>query len=466
MFVFISTTEAKTTAEPTALAASLPHLRDILHLAGPAILAIASEPLLNIADTAMIGRLGVDPLAARAIGSALIGGVYWAFTFLVFGTTTLVGFHHGANDDAACAETWLHALFLALIGGVSVTIVGFLLAPILYQVMGADEAVVRLGVPYFRLRIASATFTFVFFATVGFFRGIQDTRTPMLVALIINGLNLVLDYGLIYGSFGFPALALQGAAAAAWISQGIGAAICIGLFLFSSRSVRYRQSHWRINPSRLRPLFRIGRDLAVRTGALRFSLVFATGSAARMGTTSLAAHEIAFQLLMLSSDVTDGLAVAGQALASKHLGSGRIERAYRMGKTLILCGGVAGLLFAATFFLGQNAIVRLFTTSSEVMLLLGGTLILLVALFQPANGIVFVLDGFLIGAHDTRFLMWAMLVGALCLFVPLSWLSLQQGWGLMGIWTGVSMLMTWRLVTNVYRFKSQKWAPGIASRNQ
>jgi putative MATE family efflux protein len=465
MFVFISTTEAKTTAEPTALAASLPHLRDILHLAGPAILAIASEPLLNIADTAMIGRLGVDPLAARAIGSALIGGVYWAFTFLVFGTTTLVGFHHGANDDAACAETWLHALSLALIGGVSVTIVGFLLAPTLYQVMGADEAVVRLGVPYFRLRIASATFTFVFFATVGFFRGIQDTRTPLKIALLINGINLALDYGLINGNFGLPAMGLNGAATAAWISQGIGAATCIAFF-FSSRMASYRPPLWRLRSGQLRPLFRIGRDLAVRTGALRFSLVFATGSAARMGATSLAAHEIAFQLLMLSSDVTDGLAVAGQALASKHLGSGRIERAYRMGKTLILCGGVAGLLFAATFFLGQNAIVRLFTTSSEVMLLLGGTLILLVALFQPANGIVFVLDGFLIGAHDTRFLMWAMLVGALCLFVPLSWLSLQQGWGLMGIWTGVSMLMTWRLVTNVYRFKSQKWAPGIASRNQ
>jgi putative MATE family efflux protein len=451
---------ARKRAEGRRPSDSLPHLREILALATPAILAIASEPLLNIADTAMIGRLGVEQLAARAIGSSLIGGVYWAFTFLVFGTTTLVGFHHGANDNAACGETWLQAIFLAVAGGLCVTAVGLLLAPTLYQLMGADQAIARLGVPYFCLRLASAPFTFIFFATTGFCRGIQDARTPMKIAFLTNGVNLVLDYGLIYGHFGLPALGLNGAATAAWISHGIGAATCIAL-LFSSRTASYRPPRLRLRSGHLRPLFRIGRDLAVRTGALRLSLICAAAIAARMGAASLAAHEVAFQLLMLSSDVTDGLAVAGQALASKHLGSGRTERAYRMGKILIVCGSTAGLLFAATFFLAQNPIIRFFTTSSDVMLLLGGTLILLVALFQPANGIVFVLDGFLIGAHDTRFLMRAMLFGALCLFVPFSWLSLQQGWGLLGIWIGLSILMTWRLVTNVFRFTSQKWAAAL-----
>jgi putative MATE family efflux protein len=442
---------------------SLHHLRDILALAIPATLAIASEPLLNIADTAMIGRLGIEQLAARAIGSALIGGVYWAFTFLIFGTTTLVGLHHGAGDKSACGETWLHALFLGFVGGLGVATVGIVGAPLFYQLMGAEEEVARVGVPYFRLRIASAPFTFVFFATVGFFRGIQNTRTPLAIAFLINGLNLALDYGLIYGNFGLPALGLKGAAAAAWISHGVGAALCAGL-LFSSRTGPYRPRHWRVQAGRLQPLFQIGRHLAVRTGALRFSLVFATGSAARLGAASLSAHEIAFQLLMLSSDVTDGLAVAGQALASKHIGAGRRDRAYRMGKVLILCGGVAGFCFAATFLLAQEPIIRFFTSSSEVMLLLSGPLMLLVAVFQPCNGIVFVLDGFLIGVHDTRFLMRAMLIGALCLFVPIAWLSLHWNWELMGIWSGVSVLMAWRLVTNLYRFASMKWHADISSR--
>ena len=425
------------------------------------MLAIGSEPLLNIADTAMIGRLGVAPLAARAIGSSLIGAVYWGFTFLAFGTTTLVGYHHGAKNDQACGETWLHATALALAGGMIVALLGIYLAADLYRWMGADSSLVEQGTAYFRIRIAGAPFTFLFFATVGLLRGIQNTKTPMQIAFLVNGANLLLDIGLIYGNFGLPALGLIGAAAAAWIAQALGALACIGVIFFSRHTALYRPRKARIRLSQMLPLFRIGRDLAVRTGALRFSLVFATGSAARMGAATLSAYEIAYQLFMLCSDVIDGIAVAGQALAAKYLGARHGHEAYRMGRALILCGAVAGLLFTAAFTSAEQSIIHLFTTSPDVILLIGGGLFLLVALFQPLNGIVFVLDGLLIGAHDTRFLMRAMIVGALCIFVPISWLSLQWGWGLNGIWAGVSALMLWRFAANFYRFAGKKWlAPG------
>jgi putative MATE family efflux protein len=421
------------------------------------MLAIASEPLLNIADTAMIGRLGVEPLAARAIGSALIGGIYWAFTFLIFGTTTLVGFHHGAGHKRACGETWVHAVFLAFVGGLGVSLFGIVFAPMLYGLMGAEEAVAHLGVPYFRVRIASAPLTFMLYATVGFLRGIQDTRTPMLIAFLVNGVNLVLDYALIYGNLALPRLDLQGAAIAAWVAHGLGAIACLAVFLFSSRIAPYRPGRWRIDVRQLLPLFRIGRDLAARTGALRFSLVFATATTARMGSVILSAHEIAFHLLMLCSDVIDGLAVAGQALMAKYLGAAQKNRAYSMGKTLIACGVVAGGLFAILFIAAKEPIIRLFTNSPEVIRVLSGRVFLLLALFQPCNGMVFVLDGLLIGAHDTRFVMWAMLIGALGLFVPISWMSLHWGWGLTGVWIGVTILMSWRLTTNLYRFTSMRW---------
>ena len=132
-----------------------------------------------------------------------------------------------------------------------------------------------------------------------------------------------------------------------------------------------------------------------------------------------------------------------------------------MGKTLILCGGVAGCLFAGMFLSAEAWIVQIFTSSSDVKRIFSGEIFLLVALFQPLNGIVFVLDGFLIGAHDTQFLMWAMLVGALGIFVPLSWLSLQWGWGLPGVWVGVSALMTWRLLTNFGRFVGKGWSAAV-----
>jgi MATE family multidrug resistance protein len=331
--------------------------------------------------------------------------------------------------------------------------------------MGAEANVIEEGVPYFRIYIASAPFTFIFFASVGFFRGTLDTRTPMIIAFLISGTHLLLDYGLIYGHFGLPRLGLNGAAIAAWVGQLVGAAVCLGIFFFSPSMAVYRAVKWRISLDRLRPLFRIGRDLAIRTGALRGSLVFATSCTARMGATVLSAHEIAFQLMLLCSDVIDGLAVAGQALVAKYLGAAQKETALAMGKTLILCGAVAGLMFGIAFLGAQDAIISFFTNSADVKLLLGAGVILLVAVFQPLNGIVFVLDGLLIGARDTRFLMWAMLIGALGIFVPISWMSLHSGWGLIGIWAGVAALMSWRLLTLLYRFFSRKWFRGLGVSN-
>jgi len=433
------------------------HLREILALGIPAMLALASQPLLNIGDTAMIGRLGVEPLAARAIGAALISGIYWIFAFLTFGTTTLIGHHFGADDAKACGETYLHALFLALIGGAALAAAGFVCAGDLYKWMGAEPAVADQGIPYFRISISGAPFALILLASVGFFRGIQNTRIPMFIAFLANGLQLLLDYGLIYGNLGLPRLGLKGAAIAAWIAQLTGATVSLAIFFASRRTAAYRAVSWRIGMARLRPLFRIGGDLALRTGALRISLIFATATAARMGAAILSAYEIAFQLFMLCSDVIDGLAVAGQALVAKHLGAHRSETATRMGRALIVCGMVAGLSFSALFIAAESSIIRFFTASPEVIAAIGGGLFLLVALMQPLNGVVFVIDGLLIGARDTRFLMWAMLAGGCGVFIPISWLALNYGWGLAGILIGLSALMLWRCATNVFRFNGRKW---------
>jgi len=428
------------------------------------MLAIASEPVFILADTAMIGRLGVEPLAARAIASSLIGGIYWVFAFLIFGTTTLVGYHRGTDEPEICGEICVQALFLAVVGGLGVAVLGILFAPQLYIWMGAGPDVLEQGSLYFRIRIAGAPFTFVLFACVGFLRGIQDARTPMLIAFATNGINGALDYVLIYGALGFPALGLKGAAIATLVSQITAGCICLGIVFFSSYTAQYRLNRWRLDARRLLALSRIGRDLAIRTGALRFSLVFATGTVARMGTVALSSHEIALQLFLLSSDTIDGIAVAGQTLAAKHLGARRPDAAYRMGKILILCGLVAGLIFGVAYILLKPALIGIFTRSPEVVEILGVAIFVLLALFQPVNGVVFASDGFLLGAHDTRYLMWAMLAGALGIFVPIAWLSLHYQWGLLGVWIGLSLLMAWRLATNLYRFFSKRWISGFPAK--
>ncbi|HSQ13090.1 MAG TPA: MATE family efflux transporter [Candidatus Deferrimicrobium sp.] len=434
-------------------------LREILVLAIPAMLAQASLPLLNIGETAMIGRLSAEALAARAVGAALIGTVYWLFAFLTFGTTSLIGHHYGAGDSKACGETYLHALFVALTGGLFIACAGALFAEPLYQLMGAEAAVAAQGANYFRIYIASAPFTLTIYCSVGFYRGIQNTTVPMVMAFAITAIQLTLDYGLIYGRLGLPALGLTGAAVAAWCAQLIGAMTYFGLFFYSPRTAVYCAIPWRITSAGLRPLFRIGQDLAIRTGALRLSLIFATSTAARMGTATLSAYEIVFQLFMLCSDVIDGLAIAGQALVAKYLGSGEKARAYRMGVTLTLCGITAGLLFAVSFAIAWATIVEFFTTSVEVIALLTPGATILVCLIQPLNGAVFVLDGLLIGARDTRYLMWAMVGGAM-IMIPLAWSARQFDLGLPGILLAIAALMAWRAATNVSRFVNQAWMRG------
>jgi MATE family, multidrug efflux pump len=434
------------------------HLGEILALGIPAMLAQASQPILNIGETALIGRLGAEALAARAIGAAIISSIYWVFAFLTFGTTTLIGFHFGARDKKAAGQTYFHALVLALTGGIAVAVAGSVFAEPLYRLLGAEPAVVAKGANYFRIYIASAPLTLMVYSSVGFLRGIQNTRTPFLVALAMTALQLTLDYGMIYGNFGLPAFGLIGAAAAACIAQLTGATIYLAMFLTSKQTAEYRAIQWRITVGGLGPLFRIGQELALRTGALRLSLVFATSTAARMGAATLSAYEIIFQLFMLCSDVIDGLAIAGQALVAKYLGSQEKRQAYRMGVTLSVSGFVTGLLFALAFATAWNSIVRFFTASPEVIVRLTGNIMLLVCFFQPLNGVVFVLDGLLIGARDTRYLMWAMLAGALAVFVPISWSSLHFRWGLIGIVSGVSALMLWRCATNLLRFFSRRWA--------
>lgn len=423
------------------------------------MLAQASLPLLNIGETAMIGRLSAEALAARAIGAAIVGTVYWIFAFLTFGTTSLIGHHYGAADSKACGETYLHSLFVALAGGLFIACAGALFAEPLYQVMGAEAAVAAPGANYFRIYIASAPFTLTIYCSVGFYRGIQNTIVQMVMAFAITAMQLTLDYGLIYGRFGLPALGLTGAAVAAWCAQLGGAIVYSGLFFYSPQTANYRANPWRVTSAGLRPLFRIGQDLAIRTGALRLSLIFATGTAARMGAATLSAYEIVFQLFMLCSDIIDGLAIAGQALVAKYLGSGERERAYRMGVTLTLCGVTAGLLFAVSFALAWAMIVEFFTANAEIIALLSPGVTILVCLIQPLNGVVFVLDGLLIGARDTRYLMWAMVAGA-AIMIPLAWSARQFDLGLPGILLAIVALMIWRAATNVSRFVNQAWQRG------
>jgi Na+-driven multidrug efflux pump len=201
---------------------------------------------------------------------------------------------------------------------------------------------------------------------------------------------------------------------------------------------------------------RIGGEIAVRTSALLGSFLVASAVLARVGAPSLAAHQIAFQLFVFLALVLDALAIAAQVLIGRSLGAGDARAARAAGVRVVLWSVVVGAAFAVVLAAASGVVPRLFTGDERVIERAGDVWWIFVAM-MPANGAVFALDGILIGAGDTRFLMWGMLAAA-AVYVPVALLALHEGWGITGVWWGLAGLIAVRLTTCVARFASGRWA--------
>ena len=423
------------------------HDREIVRLALPALGALAAEPLYLLADTAMVGHLGTEELAALAIAATLLTGAFTLFNFLTYGTTAQVARFHGAGEEVEAGRLAAQALWLS--AGIGVCLTAFLagLAVPLVDLMGGDGHTGELAVLYLRIGSLGLPFALIALAGQGWLRGVSDLRTPLVIVVLANAANVALNLLFIYG-FGWG---LAGSAWATVVSQlGMGAAFVRALLAAPADSRR---------PSlaRMRPLARIGGEIFVRTAALYGSFLVASAVAARIGDDSLGAHQIAFQLFVFLALVLDAIAIAGQVIVGRSLGAGDADGAYDAALRMIGWSVAAGAVFALLLLALIDVLPRAFTGDPAVIDR-AQEIWALFALMQPANGAVFALDGILIGAGDTRFLMWAMLAASLLVFVPIALLSLALDWGLVGVWVGLVALIATRLATCWWRFAGRRWA--------
>jgi putative MATE family efflux protein len=424
-----------------------PYDREILGLAVPALGALAAEPLYLLADTAMVGHLGTDELAALAIAATLLAGTFTLFNFLTYGTTAQVARFHGAGDELAAGRLAAQALWLS--AGIGVTLTALLagLAAPLVDLMGGDGRVGALAVDYLRIGSLGLPFALIALAGQGYLRGVSDLRTPLVIVVVANAANVVLNVLFIYRlDWG-----LNGSAAATVVAQaGMGAAF-VRVLLAAPADSRCP------SPARIRPLARIGREIFVRTAALYASFIVASAVLARIGSDSLGAHQIAFQLFVFLALVLDAIAIAGQVIVGRTLGAGDAEAAHAAARRMIEWAVVAGAVFGLVMLALIDVLPRAFTSDSDVIDR-AKEIWPLFALMQPANGAVFALDGILIGAGDTRFLMYGMLAASLGVFVPIALLSLALDLGIVGVWVGLVGLIAARLATCAWRFSSRRWA--------
>jgi putative MATE family efflux protein len=419
--------------------------REILRLAVPALGALAAEPLYVLVDTAIVGHLGTTQLAALAIAATALTSAFTIFNFLTYGTTARVSRLHGAGREDEAAGLGAQALWLGAGIGVVLLLAAALLARPVAQLMGGEGEILDGATTYLRIAALGAPFFMLASAGQGFLRGMSDLRTPLLILVAAHAANVVLELLFVYG-FGW------GLAGSAWgtvIAQiGMGAAFVM---------VQARASGWEApDLARIRSLMRIGGEIAVRTTALLGSFLVASAVLARIGAASLGAHQIAFQLFVFLALVLDAIAIAAQVMVGRMLGAGDAAGARAAAMRMIGWAVVAGTAFGLVLLALGDVLPRAFT-SDDAVVARAHEIWPLFAAMMPANGAVFALDGILIGAGDTRFLMWGMLAAA-AVYVPVALLALAQDWGIVGVWAGLCGLIGVRLLTCGARFLGQRWA--------
>lgn len=417
------------------------HDRAIAALAVPALGSLIADPLLSLVDTAFVGRVGSDALAGLGVSAAVFGVAFFIFNFLEYGTTTEVARAVGANNVAGAGRATVTALVLATAAGFAAGGLLLVFAGPVTGLMGASGGVQAEAVTYVMIRALAAPAVLLVRSAHGAYRGHQDTRTPFLVTLGMNGVNLALDPILIFGLD----MGVAGAAWATVVAQWLGALVFLGL-LARGRD-RYGLAGARPVGGEVRAFLRVGRDLAIRSGSLLVTFTLATAVATRISDDAVAGHQILSQVFLFLALAVDALAIAAQALVGKALGAG--QRSLELADRLLAVGLVVGIGLGLVLLAIQPFLGRVFTDDPAVLDQVAAAYPMLV-LIQPIGAIVFVWDGVFIGAGDFTFLAGAMVVSSAVACAILA-LVLPLGWGLAGVWWALVVLMIARVVTLGWR---------------
>lgn len=420
-----------------------PH-RTLLALSLPVLVSLIAEPVTGIVDTAFISRLGTAPLAALGVATALLSGVFWVFNFLGIGTQTEVARATGKGARALGTEAAGLSMSLGAAIGAALAILSWPLLDTAVAFMTNDLDVHRAAFTYLRIRLVGGPAILIMMAAFGALRGLQEMRTPLLIAVAQNALNVVLDAVLIFGWGPIPALGIAGAAWASVASQWLGALWAV------ERVIRRLGLPDRLDLRAAGRLLAVGRDLFLRTGSLIAFLVVSTRIATLLGADSGAAHQIIRQFWMLNALLLDAFGAAAQSLIGFFLGAAQVDRARQVARVACQWGLGAGVVTLGAMLAAQGAIAEAFLPPEARPIFAAAWLVC--ALAQPMNALAFVTDGIHWGTSDFRFLRNAMLASTMSGLVALialdpdlttvwiitaAWITVRSAFGIARIWPGI-----------------------------
>jgi putative MATE family efflux protein len=398
-----------------------------------------------LADTAIVGHLGRAQIAALGIAAAVLTTLYGVFNFLAYGTTAQVARYDGAGRRSLAESVAAQALWVSLGVGLALAALVEAAPRPLVALMGGHGRVGDLAVEYLRLAAIGLPFALVALAGQGCLRGVANLRTPLVVVVAGNVLNLVLEVVLVYGL----RLGIRGSAWGTAVAQAAMGAAFVALLLHAAGH------EWRPVPRRLLRLLRTGGHIFVRTASLLAAFAVGTAVVARFGDASLGAHQVAFQLWSFLALLLDSVAIASQVIVGRSLGAGDAADADAAAVRMIALSVAAGAAMAVLLLAARSLVPRIFTGDAAVLGRIAAIWTIF-ALMQPLNGAVFALDGILIGASDSSYIMWSMLAAGV-VFAGVALGSLAAGFGLVGVWIGILVLICVRLVLMGARFRGRRW---------
>ena len=422
--------------------------RSIARLAVPAFGALLAQPLFLLVDAVIVGTLGTEALAGLGAASTIFGAVVGLCIFLSYAATAAVARLFGAGDRAGALSQGVDGMALGIGLGIVLAVIGFAFVEPLIGLLGTSAEVTTYAVTYLRVITISFPAVLGVLAAVGVLRGLQDTRTTLYVTLAMVVVNLVLCLVFVLG-LGWG---IGGSAAATGIAE------LVGLLAYGAILLRMaRREGVAITPSGVGvvPSARDGVPLFVHALALRGVLVITSAVAARLGDAELAAYHVTVTLFFALALALDAVAIAGQALLGKTLGAGDVDASRTIARRIVWWSVWLGVALTVIVLALRPWLPGWYGDDAQVIALISSALLVL-AILQPLSGVVFALDGVLIGAGDTRWLAWAQ-IAVLLAFLPAAWLVLVNSWSLDALWWALGWFLLVRAVLLIWRARGSAW---------
>ena len=431
--------------------------RQLLMLSYPVMITMMAQTLMGLLDTIMVGRLGTAQLGATGLGGIIMWSFFSFFNGLISSANTFIAQDYGAKNYINIGEKLWHYIYIAIFS----YMILLPLAPVsryLLRLIGASADVEAYGTIYIKIMIYSGIGVFINFTIAGFFRGIGNTKTPMWIGIAANVFNVMGNYVLIFGKFGFPRLEVKGAALATLMSTFLSTILYIIFALSKKHNIKYgTRAFYKPSFDLIRRIIRIGLPMGVQFFLDTASFSLFTAFIAKMGDIQLAATNAALSLMSTSFMPLVGISIGATTLVGQFIGAQEMDHARKSGYTAIKVGVAYTIIIAANFFILPKYLMSIITKDPEVIRL-GAKILMMAGLFQVSDAFGICSNGALRGAGDTRFTMIVGLTYAWLLFIPLAYLfGFVLNGGVLGAWIAATIYIIAYGITVFIRYHRGKW---------